>query len=334
MPAETAAHERTVMCWPTRAELYGELLADAEQVHAEVASTIAHFEPVTMIAPTARSERAAERCGPDVTVVELATDDSWFRDTGPIYVTSADGTSRVALDFVFNSWGEKYAPWDRDAALARAWAEHAGHEVRPVPMVLEGGSVAVDGEGSLVTTTQCLLHPNRNPDLTRVQIERRLCDELGVDVIVWLPHGLALDDDTDGHVDNVAAFAGPGVLVVQGCDDESEPDWLRCNVNQRIARGALDAAGRAVEVVEVPVLPFAEVGGRRVVVPYLNYYVGNGFVVVPTAGHDADGDMVATIAEHYEGRQTIALDVGAVLAYGGGGIHCITQQVPALRPAE
>jgi agmatine deiminase len=195
-------------------------------------------------------------------------------------------------------------------------------------MVLEGGSIAVDGEGTLVTTTQCLLHPNRNPDLTKREIEQHLIDELGVDVVVWLPHGLALDDDTDGHVDNVGAFARPGVLVLQGCADEAEPDWLRSNVNRRWAAGTVDARGRAVEVVEIPVLPFAEVGGRRVVVPYLNYYVGNGFVVVPVCGHPADVDMVAIIGDQYPGRTTVPLDVGAVLAYGGGGIHCITQQVP------
>ena len=330
MPAESAPHERTVLCWPTRGRLYGELLPEAERAHAEVASTISRFEPVTMIAPPELAERAAERCGPGVEVVGLETDDSWFRDTGPIYVTSADGTERLALDWIFNSWGEKYRPWERDAALARAWAEHAGHDVRSVPMVLEGGSIAVDGDGTLVTTLQCLMHPNRNPQLTRAEIESRLCDELGVDVVLWLPHGLVLDDDTDGHVDNVAAFARPGVLVVQGCADGVEADHLRASVDRRCAAGSIDAGGRSIDVVEVPVLPFTDVGGRRVVVPYVNYYVGNGFVVVPVCGHDADADMVALIADQYPGRETIALDVGAILAFGGGGIHCITQQVPAL----
>ncbi len=330
MPAETAAHERTVMCWPARAELYGELMPDAERAHAEVAATIARFEPVTMIAAPGSGATAAEQCGGAVEVIELPLDDSWFRDTGPIYVLSADGNRRVALDWVFNSWGEKFAPWDDDAAVARRWAELAGHESRSVPMVLEGGSIAVDGQGTLVTTEQCLLHPNRNPGLTRAAIEERLRTELGVTTIVWLPHGLALDDDTDGHVDNVAAFAQPGTLVVQGCDDPAEEDWLRGNVNRRCALGAADAAGRPLDVIDVPVLPFTEVAGRRVAVPYLNYYAGNGFVLVPVCGHDADADMVTIIAEQYPDREVIALDVGAILAYGGGGIHCITQQVPAV----
>jgi agmatine deiminase len=195
---------------------------------------------------------------------------------------------------------------------------------------MEGGSLTVDGAGTLVTTEQCLMHPNRNPRMTRTEIAWVLGDELGVSTIVWLPFGLALDDDTDGHVDNVAAFAAPGRLVVQGCSDPAEDDWMRCNVNVRCARGASDAAGRAIEVVEVPVLPFAEIGGERVAVPYLNFYVVNGAVIVPVCGHDADDDMLALIAEQFPGRETIGVDVGAVLAYGGGGIHCITQQVPAI----
>lgn len=337
MPAEGARHERTVMCWPTRRDLYRELLSEARAAHAEVARVLSEFEPVTMIAnPGADAAQAAEQCGTGgrhgIEVVELPIDDSWFRDSGPIYVvgTGADAGRRRALDWVFNAWGEKFWPWDADAQVARRWAELAGHEVRSVPMVLEGGAIAVDGEGTLVTTEQCLLHPNRNPDLTRVEIEAVLRAELGVDVVVWLPHGLALDDDTDGHVDNVAAFARPGVLVVQGCDDPDEADWLRLHVNRRSARGMLDARGCAIDTVEVPVLPFTEVAGERVAVPYLNYYVANGVVLVPVCGHPADADMCALIGEQHVGREVVPVDVGAILAFGGGGIHCITQQVPAL----
>ncbi len=333
MPAETARHERTVMCWPARASLYGGRIGEARAAHAEVAATIARFEPVTMIADPTSSEAAATACGADVEVVELAIDDSWFRDTGPIYVIDGDGT-RVALDFEFNSWGAKFTPFDADVTIARRWAAHAGHPLRSVAMVLEGGAIAVDGDGTLVTTEQCLLHPNRNPALTRLEVEAVLGRELGVTTVVWLPFGLALDDDTDGHVDNVAAFARPGTLLVQGCADEGEDDWLRCNVNARSARGALDAAGRALDVIDVPVLPYREVDGVRVAVPYLNYYVVNGGVIVPVCGHDADDDMLAIIAAEHPGREVVGVDVGAILAYGGGGIHCITQQVPAVRSPE
>jgi agmatine deiminase len=328
MPAETAPHERTVMCWPARVELYGKLMPEARRAHRDVAQAIARYEPVTMIANPGDGE-AAQACGSGVDIVELAIDDSWFRDTGPIYVT-APGGRRVALDWGFNAWGGKFAPWDHDATIARRWAEHAGHDTRSIPVVLEGGSLTVDGAGTLATTTQCLMHPNRNPSMSRSEIECLLGDELGVSTVVWLPHGLALDDDTDGHVDNVAAFCRPGTIVVQGCDDPDEDDWLRCQVNVRCARGALDARGEPLDVVIVPALPFTEMLGRRVAVPYLNYYVVNGAVIVPLCGHPADADMVALIGEQYPGREIVGLDVGAVLAYGGGGIHCITQQVPAI----
>ena len=308
--------------------MWGGQFANAEAAHAEVANAIARFEPVTMAAPPRVSERAASMCGPDVEVVEIPIDDSWFRDSGPIYVLDDEG-SRVATDWRFNSWGDKFLPYDDDAAAAARFAALAGHPIRSIDMVFEGGSLTGDGEGTLVTTTQCLMHPNRNPSMSQVEIEAQLRAELGTETLVWLPYGLALDADTDGHVDNIAAFAAPGHLVLQGCDDPAEDDWLRLNVDQRVARGSLDARGRSLEVIVVPILPFAEVDGERVVVPYLNYYVGNGFVVVPTCGHEADADMVAMIGDLYPGRETFALEVGAVLAHGGGGIHCITQQIPA-----
>ncbi len=329
LPAEWEPHERTAMCWPTRAEIWGDRFADAEHAHAEVADAIARFEPVTMLVTARASERAASLCGPGVEIVELPIDDSWFRDSGPVYVLDDTG-ERVATTWDFNAWGEKFAPYDADVLAAARFAERSGHPVRSVPMVFEGGSITGDGEGTLVTTTQCLMHPNRNPTMSQVDIEARLRGELGAERTIWLPYGLALDADTDGHVDNVAAFAAPGHLVLQGCDDRDEDDWLRLDVDHRVARGALDARGRSLEVTVIPVLPFTEVAGERVMVPYLNYYVGNGFVAVPTCGHEADDDMVALIAEQYPGRDTFALDVGAVLFSGGGGIHCITQQVPAV----
>ena len=191
-------------------------------------------------------------------------------------------------------------------------------------MVLEGGSINVDGAGTLVTTEQCLLHQNRNPHLSREQIAARLCLELGQQRVVWLPYGLALDDDTDGHVDNVAAFCAENMVVLQGCDDPLEADYQRCAAN----RAAAEAAG--LEVREIPVLPFMTVNDQRLVVPYLNFYVVNGGVIVPVCGHAADDDMMALIAEWFPNRQIVGLHVGEILAVGGGGIHCITQQIPAL----
>lgn len=322
MPAEFARHERTVMCWPSRAELYGPHMKQARRAHASVARTICGFEPVTMIVNPPDAETAAQMCGDAVEVAALPIDDSWFRDTGPIYVT--DGVRREGTCWKFNSWGEKYLPYDNDRKIAAAWLRSRGETPRIIDMVLEGGSITTNGAGLMVTTEQCLLNKNRNPHLTREQIAARLCLELGQDRVIWLPHGLYLDDGTDGHVDNVAAFASPDVLVMQGCDDKNEPDFARMAVNHRIAKDA------GLHVREIPVLPFAEIDGRRVVVPYANFYVVNGGVIVPVCGHAADDDVLALIAEWFPDREVVGLDVGEILAYGGGGIHCITQQVPAV----
>ena len=321
MPPEFAAHERSLVCWPTRVDLYGEFLPDAKRAHAALARTISGYEPVSMIARPQDVEEAKRACGDGVDVVGIAIDDSWVRDTGPIYVR--DGNERVALDWIFNGWGNKFTPYDNDAKLASAWADHACHRAKHIDMVLEGGSINVDGAGRLVTTEQCLLHENRNPALTREEIEARLCTELGVNEVVWLPHGVSMDDDTDGHVDNVAAFVAPGVLVMQGCNDESLVDHRLMRENRAVAER------HGLTILEVPVLPLVEYGGRTVQAPYLNFYMVNGAAIVPVAGHAADDEMLALLGEYMPDRDVIGLDIGGILAYGGGGIHCITQQVPA-----
>lgn len=165
--------------------------------------------------------------------------------------------------------------------------------------------------------------------MSQLEIESVLKDELGVSSVVWLPHGLALDHDTDGHVDNVAAFTSPGHVLLQGCDDAAEEDYTRMFINEKVARSSLAGRGEQLKVDVVPVLPFTETNSGRVVVPYLNFYVGNNFVVVPVTGHEADNDMVQIIGEFFPGRDMVPLEIGRILAVGGGGIHCITQQVPA-----
>jgi agmatine deiminase len=327
MPAEWEHHDATLMAWPARRELWAGQYDEASAVHAMVARALVDHEPVTMVAALADRDAAARACGPGVEVIPIPIDDSWARDSGPIGVVRDDG-ARAAVDFVFNGWGRKYAPWDEDDALAGRLAEHLGLPVFRAPFVLEGGSVAVDGEGTLVTTEQCLLHPNRNPGLTRAEIEDGLRAYLGVERVIWVPYGLADDDDTDGHVDNVACFVEPGVVLVQGCEDPAAPDHDRLAIDRRCLEGARDAAGRRLEVVEVPVLPRARVPRGDRPVPYLNFYVGNRAVLVPVTGHPADEKMLALIGSSFPGRDVVPVP-GAVLAQGGGGVHCITQQVPS-----
>ena len=176
-----------------------------------------------MIASPSEADNAAQRCGDTVEVVALPIDDSWMRDTGPIVVRAADG-QRQAMHFRFNAWGEKYTPYDADARVGAAVAHRLGLPVHEVPLVLEGGAIAVDGNGLLVTTERTLLNRNRNPNVPRAEIESVLERCLGVDRVVWLPNGIAEDDETDGHVDNVVAFFAPGRAILQGCDDTSNPN--------------------------------------------------------------------------------------------------------------
>lgn len=328
MPAEYAGHQETLMCWPARDDIWDGNLVEAEAAFAELANTIAQYEPVTMFADPKNIERAMSQCGSGVTVSSLPLNDSWCRDSGPIYVHKPNGNI-VGLDFIFNGWGEKFVPYGADAEVARRATEFLGDDVSDIQMVLEGGSINVDGAGTLITTMQCLLHPNRNPSMSQREIENVLSDELGVSSVIWLPHGLALDFDTDGHVDNVAAFTRPGHALLQGCNDPNEEDYVRLTINEKIARSSVTASGKVLQVDVVPVLPFVQNNDERIVVPYLNFYIGNNFVIIPVCGHEADTDMVQMISEYFPGRTAVALDIGRILAIGGGGIHCITQQRPA-----
>jgi agmatine deiminase len=329
MPAEWAEHELTLMAWPARLELWGEGLEEAKAEYAAVARAVAAFEPVLMVAPQGCAPEVRDSCGSGVEVVELPIDDSWMRDSGPIFVTGAGGR-RAGVDFRFNGWGEKFAPYDRDDAMNVPLLAHLGIDRLPADIVLEGGSITVDGEGTLIATEQCLLHPSRNPSLSRTEIEDRLRETLGVETVIWIAHGLLEDHDTDGHVDNVAQFVAPGVVLAQTVDDPADPNHELMAENAERLRDAHDARGRRLEVIELGVLPRTTVRGEAGVVPYVNLYVANRVVVVPTCGDDPDRDaeVLARLGTVYAGRELVGL-AGRMLAEGGGGVHCITQQVPA-----
>jgi agmatine deiminase len=321
MPAEWAPHERTLMAWPTRREVWGAHLAQAKSDYAATANAVAAFEPLTMVCANAQeaAEARAALTG-DVEIVELPIDDSWLRDSGPIFVLDDDG-SRAGVHFGFNSWGEKFAPWDADAAVGGLLIDRLGDRRYEAPFVLEGGSVAVDGEGTLLTTEECLLNPNRNPQLSRDEIEQGLRDYLGVERVVWLGQGLVEDRDTDGHVDLVAAFTRPGEVLLQSVAP-GEPSHERMADN----RTRLQAAG--LDVVEFGILPSLDVAGERVAASHLNFYLCNGGVVVPVAGVESDGEALERIGSAYPDREVVGVP-GGMIAFGGGGPHCITQQVPA-----
>ncbi|WP_234392378.1 agmatine deiminase family protein [Streptomyces sp. WM6378] len=327
MPAEWTEHERCLMAWPTRHDLWGAVLAQAKQEYAQVARAIAEFEPVTMVAPPGHGDDARALCGDGIEVIELPLDDSWFRDSGPIFVLGPDGR-RAGVDFRFNAWGGKHHPYDADDRVSALLLEHLGERTVRSEMVLEGGAITVDGEGTLITTEQCLLHPNRNPRLSREEIEAELKAGLGVTKVIWLPYGGLLDTETDGHVDGVCAFVAPGRVLVQLPDDPGHPDHARMRANRAVLEATPDAQGRTLEIIDLPQSAFTEVDGAPVEVGYLNFYLANGGVVVPVAGLPQDAEALAVIAAACPDRKVVGVPARA-LAHGGGGVHCITQQVPA-----
>jgi agmatine deiminase len=326
MPAEWAPHELTLVAWPQRDDAWrGTTIEAARDTHAEVVAAIAQFEPVLLVADPSQAADARSRVpSANVELLELPIDDSWLRDSGPILLSDGEG-KRVGVDFRFNAWGEAFSPYENDAAVAGRILSHLGIERIDSQMVLEGGSIAVDGNGLLVTTEQCLLDPSRNPELGYREIASELEERLGVERVVWLGEGLLEDTDTDGHVDNICAFFGPGKAILQTVAEETDANWASTRENLR----RLEAAG--VEVVELDLLP--RIPGEDdgvVVVPYTNFYVANGALIVPvgTVDPDMDAEALRRLGELYPGREVIGID-GRTLALGGGGIHCITQQVPA-----
>jgi agmatine deiminase len=319
------------MAWPARTVGVGSWWTDhlehAKDEWAAMARAVAAFEPVTMVCLPGSSSEVRDRCGEGVEPLELQIDDSWMRDNGPIFVTNDRGEVTL-VHFRFNSWGEKYLPYDQDALVPQRLAEVFGVRRYEAPMVLEGGSFFVDGEGTLFTTEECLLNPNRNPELTREQIEGVLRAYLGVDTIVWLPKGMADDRDTDGHIDGVAQVVRPGSVMLLRPKDPGDPDTARGEENAAVLAGARDALGRELEVREVPITGIVEVEGYGpVTIPYLNFYLVNGGVIVPVGGIPQDEEALALIGDAFPEREVVPVP-GAIISLGGGGPHCITQQVP------
>ena len=327
MPAEWEPHERCLLAWPTRADLWGPYAERAKREYAATVDAIAAFEPVTLVVTPGQAAEARTACTAAIDIAEIPIDDSWLRDSGPIFTVDGAG-ARSGVDFVFNSWGERFLPFDKDAAVGKALLEYLAIPRRGSAMVLEGGSITVDGEGTLITTEQCLLNPNRNPSLTREDIEAELARTLGATTVIWLAWGHHEDEHTDGHVDGVCAFVRPGVVIAQSCDDPANPNHALMARNLELLRAARDARGRALEIIELPHFPYFDLDGAQLMTSYPNFYVANGGVIVPTADHPLDADALAIIAGAFPEREVVGVP-SRVIAYGGGGTHCITQQVPA-----
>lgn len=325
MPAEWAPHERCWMAWPVRAELWGELQPLACQAYAAVARAIAAYEPVSMIVPPGIEAEARLMLGKQVELVPLPIDDSWTRDSGPTFVTDAGG-GVAAVAWGFNAWGNRFHPYDNDAALAEAIADRLGMRCYASDLVAEGGALHVDGAGTMLATEESILNDNRNPTLSREQVEERLALHLGARRMIWLENGLAYDE-TDGHVDNCARFVAPGVVMVAMPARDDDPSFARMQANRDRLANVKDAAGRALDIIELP-HPSPALGHHGPLArSYVNFYIANGAVIVPRFDDPADDEAASIIGRAFPDRVVVQIDA-SVIVEGGGGLHCITQQQP------
>jgi len=324
------------MAWPSQGYTLGdtqEEVATARRTWAAVANAVVQFEPVRMVVVPGDVAGAREHLHPDVELVPAALDDAWMRDIGPTFVRSADGTRLGAVDWVFNGWGaQSWATWEHDARIGALVGGLGGAEVIGSPLVNEGGGIHVVVLSDAAPTETVQLDPGRNPGLTRADVEAELARTIGVTSCVWLPRGLTRDYDefgTRGHVDIVATIASPGVVLLHEQRDPSHPDHAVSRALRALLEAARDARGERFEVVGVPAPRTLADGEGPVDWSYINHLVVNDGVIACSFGDEQDEASLAILGEAYPGRRVVGVDARPLFDRGGG-IHCITQQQPAL----
>ena len=349
MPGEFAPHSCCWMLWPERKDNWRLDAGPAKKAFSAVAKAIALFEPVFMGVSKQGLQTAKHLLSShsNIILVEMESDDAWMRDVGPTFLKNRQGEVR-GIDWGFNAWGGLngglYFPWDKDEKIARSVMEKAHVSGYKAPIILEGGSIHTDGEGTLLTTEQCLLNPNRNPSLSKGKIESILKDYLGVNTIIWLSQGVVMDE-TDGHVDNICCFSKPGEVLLHWTDDPSDPQYeISEDALKRLSK-ARDAKGRAITVHKLhqpgPLFMSEEESksiektnpgmirekGARLAASYVNFYIANSGVVMPVFDDPHDEDALALVRSVFPKRKIIPVKAREILL-GGGNIHCITQQQP------
>jgi agmatine deiminase len=346
------------MGWPERPDNWRNNAVPAQQVFTRVASAISKFEPVTVCATASQWANARSQLPQHIRVIEMSMNDSWFRDSGPTFVVSRNKSSSgnieqkiAGIDWNFNSWGGYddgcYKDWSHDLLVARKILVNERINRFSHTMILEGGSIHVDGEGTCLTTEECLLNKNRNPHLSKEQIENELKTYLGVKKIIWLPRGLFGDDDTNGHVDNMCCFARPGVVLLSWTDDESDPQYERAIEAFSILSNSTDANGRKFQIIKLHVpgplymteeeaagiLPDSEgkprLAGTRLAASYVNFYIANKGIITPQFGDKKwDDEAVRILSLAFPDHEVVSVEGAREIVLAGGNIHCITQQQP------
>ncbi len=325
MPAEWEHHAACWMVWPCSAACFRGNLDEAKAAYARVARAIAAFELVYMLVNAEQYREARQYCGEAVTLVPGVCFDSWARDSAPTFVRDPQG--RVAgIDWVFNGWGHHPLTGPCDEGMATSILRSLAMRRYVAPFILEGGSIQVDGQGTLVTTEQCLLDPKRNVGLQKDDFERLLQVYLGVTKVLWLGNGLH-GDDTTGHVDILATFARPGLMLLHTCVDPADPNFAVTEDARTRLQGATDAAGCRLSICALPQPQPRFYKGKRMDLSYINFYLANNAVIMSAFNDPADDQARGLFQDLFPARTIIQLP-SLPLFVGGGGIHCITQQQP------
>jgi len=323
MPGEWEKHTCCWMAWPARVDLWPNIEA-TKKAYADVANTIAEFEPVNLLVLPSMLDDARAYLSKNVEIIEMSIDDSWTRDSGPNFLINDSGLL-AGSTWEFNAWGDKFRPYDQDALMGSRILDWVSVDEYISTMIAEGGGITVDGEGTVITTESCFPNKNRNPHLTKKEIESELCRTLGASKVIWIP-GDPNETGTDGHIDGIAAFIEPGRILVEISPDSSDPHYRVGQNNVKALKNIKDAKGRTLEIDfiyegDYSVLEFDECRS------YINSYLANGAVIVPGYNHERDHLAVETYQKIYPDREVVQIQISDI-AIGGGGIHCITQQQP------
>jgi len=348
MPGEFEPHGKCWMLWPERSDNWRLTAGPAQTAFTMVAQAISEFEPVAMGVSKHQFETAKKKLPPEIEIVEIESDDAWIRDTGPTFVKNDKGGLR-GVDWEFNAWGGLnggvYFPWDKDNGVAIKVLQHEKIDRYKTSLILEGGSVHTDGDGTLITTEECLLNPNRNPNLSKQKIEHQLKLYLNIEKIIWLGKGV-FADETNGHVDNLCCFIKPGQVLLHWTDDKTDPQYeISCNAFERLS-SAVDAKGRKIKIHKLhqpgPLYMTREESlgvtkkpnaaprdeGNRLAASYVNFYLANKGIILPLFNDSHDKMAMDTIQSLFPDRKVVGIPAREILL-GGGNIHCITQQQPA-----
>lgn len=340
-PAEWERHAATWLAWPHKEESWPGKFEPVPGIFVEMVRALVPGERIEILVAGAGEEEGVggllRAGGVPLSAVgfhHIPTDDAWIRDHGPTFLVGGRGAGSgaaasglAAIDWGYNAWGGKYPPWDRDDQVPARIAARLGIPCFTPGMILEGGSIDGDGEGTLLTTEACLLNANRNPGLGRTEIEERLRENLGVSHVLWLGDGIA-GDDTDGHVDDLTRFVAPGVVVTAVEDDPADENYAVLQDNLARLRGMLDARGRRLEVVTLPMPRPVYHEGQRLPASYANFYIGNAAVLVPVFDGPADERALGILGRLFPDRRVVGIRAQD-LVWGLGAFHCLTQQQPA-----